>query len=454
MNFIVLVIDSLRADHLSLYGYPRLTSPVIDELGRGGKWFPNFFTVALPTLPACTSLLSGQFPLTHRVLLRKGGGDLQRRAPWLPEILARHGYATAAVDNLIVRKPWFARGFEEYMNPRLRGDEYLSSFQFNRVALRWLARQGSRPFFLYLRYGDTHTPYNPPAPYRGMFYAGDPPPPPPRSLRQLYTGPLRHLLLTQCRPGQWPTHAGPHSHDLEWCRSQYDAEIRAADDGLAELVDGLRALGRADDTTLIILGDHGESLGEHGIYFDHHGLYECTLRPPLIIASPAATGPARIDAVTQMTDVCPTILELAGLDVPATVEGRSLAGALAGRSIAGWKQVVACECTLQYKWAVRRDGWKLILSRSPDLYGNPLVELYDLEADPDERSNLAEDRPEVRERMAAEFEEWLASRLVKRGYRLDPVALEASARRFRQGWRVFRDRVRWSISTWMSVLQS
>lgn len=465
MNVVLLVIDSLRADRLSLYGYHRPTSPCMDSLGHAGAWFENFFTVGTPTLPACTSLLTGQFPLTHRVLMRKGGGDLCPRAPWLPEILQAHGYATVAIDNLATRKPWFARGFSDYLNLRVRGDEYLSAFEFNRAARPWIAAHRNQPFFLYMRYGDTHTPYAPPAAYRRLFHAHEP-----RrrrwTLGELLQSPFRHYMLTQCKPGEWPNPAGDGVVDVDWCRAQYDAEVRAADDGVAELLAHLRQLGLAENTAVVIVGDHGESLGEHDILFDHHGLYECTIRPPLIMHWPGVTtsspvplctqgegrlpaSAGRVSALAQTPDIPATVLDLLAIPRPPTMEGQSLAPLVTGRG--AWQpyaQIVACESTWMFKWAWRKAGYKLIVAREPDLYGKPPVELYDLHADPEERINLAAERGDVREAMRREFEGWLAQRLRETGQTEDPVARLGRARRRRLHCRLLRQKIRWMCRCW------
>jgi arylsulfatase A-like enzyme len=453
MNVVLLVVDSLRADRLSLYGYHRPTSPFMDALGRAEAWFPNFFTVATPTVPVCTSLLTGQFPLTHGVLMRKGGSDLAPGAPWLPELLQERGYATCAVDNLVTRKSWFARGFDAYLNLRVKGTEYLSAFEFNRGARPWIQANRNRPFFLYMRYGDPHTPYAPPPSYRHLFH-----PHQPRSgrrtLRELFASPFRNYMLTQCNPGEWPSPAGDGIADEEWCRSQYDAAVRASDDGIRELVDQLGRLGIADNTAIIILGDHGESLGEHGILFDHHGLYECTMRPPLIMRWPGVTaGVGRVEPLTQTPDIPATIVTLLGIPRPAGMEGQCMVPLLEGGG--GWRprpQAVACESTWMFKWAWRKHGHKLIVAREPDLYGRPPVELYDLAADPEEQTDIAATRPEVRDELKGEFESWLAQRLRETGQAMDPVALLGRARRCRIHRRLMRQRLRWMLKLWVPGL--
>jgi arylsulfatase A-like enzyme len=451
-NVLLLVADSLRADRLSCYGYPRPTSPRLDVLAAGGACFLQFFTPATPTEPACTSLLTGQFPLTHRVVAPSRRSRLSRRAPWLPALLATHGYATAMLDDLAWSQHW-GRGFGARLYRRTSDDEYLDGFAMNAMARPWLTAQRGRPFFLYLRYGDTHTPYWPPARYRTLFYDGDPTTANRGSLDAFYARPLKPYLVSRWlgpAARAWPGAAGSRIEDLEWCRAQYDAEVRALDDAIAELLDHLDGLGVLENTLVVVLGDHGESLGEHGVFFEHHGLYDVTIRPPLILCAPGRVAAGRrVESVVMTPDLAPTILDLLGLPVPASMEGRSLTGLLAGQPRhPPRRKVVASEATWMCKWAYRTDEYKLIVAREPDLYGGPPVELYDLAGDPGETVNLAEVRPDVRDALHTEFEGWLGRRLAALGRRRDPVKAHGSMHRKFLRPLPLRKRIKRAVGAW------
>jgi arylsulfatase len=451
-NLVLLVADSLRADRLSCYGYARPTSPRLDALAAGGARFLRFFTPATPTEPACTSLLTGQFPLTHGILAPSRRRRLSRRAPWLPAILSDHGYATAILDDLAWSEHW-ARGFGARLYRRTSEDEYLDGFAMNAMARPWLTALRDRPFFLYLRYGDTHTPYWPPARYRSLFYEGDPTTTNRGSLDAFYARPLKPYLVTRwLEPAAraWPGSSGARIEDLHWCRAQYDAEVRALDDAIAELLDHLDGLGTLQRTVVAVLGDHGESLGEHGIFFEHHGLYDATIRPPLVLWAPGRVPAGRlIDSLVMTPDVAPTLLGLLGLPAPAAMEGRSLAELLAGRSEgAPRRKVVASESTWMCKWAYRTDRYKLIVAREPDVYGGPPVELYDLAADPAECVNLAQSEPDVRDALHRELEDWLGRRLAALRYRRDPVAAHGSMHRKFLRPLPLRKRIKRAIRAW------
>ncbi|HEX8680415.1 MAG TPA: sulfatase [Chthoniobacterales bacterium] len=436
MNFLLLVIDSLRADRLSCYGYRRPTTPNLDALAAAGVLFENFFTPVTPTQPAITTLFTGQTPLTHRIFAQSGRNHLRADAPWLPELLASHGYATAAIDNLALGKKWFRRGFRDYhaMADLESGEaRHLRCTDFNREAAAWLKEHAAEPFFLYLRYGDPHTPYAAPAPYADLFYEGDPTVRNSGSLDAFYAQPLKSYLVedwlapaAQAIDGA----AGRRIEDIEWCRAQYDAEVRFADDGVAELLRHLESAGVAENTAVIVVGDHGESLGEHGIYFEHHGLYDCTIRPPLIIRWPAGTtNTRRVAAATQLSDIAPTILEMAGLPIPDAFEGSSLVPLMRGETRRHvYEQIVCCEATWMCKWAWIENGRKLIIAREPDIYGKPPLELYDLNSDPREETNLVTADADLAREMLGRFEHWLAQQLAKTGETADPLREHGSVR--------------------------
>ena len=179
----------------------------------------------------------------------------------------------------------------------------------------------------------------------------------------------------------------------------------------------------ADDTLVILTGDHGESLTEHDIYFDHHGLYDETIHVPLLMRLPGKipSGTTPLPLV-QHLDVAPTLLDACGIAAPANMEGKSLwplATAQSGQG--GWETVYCCESTWQSKWAVRTHDTKFILARQPDRHQMPMRELYDLTKDPAERHNLADERPDQTAAMEADLETWIANGLARAGRTEDPL---------------------------------
>jgi len=423
VNIVFIVIDTLRASRLGCYGYSRPTSPALDRLAAQGARFARCFAPGIPTTPAHTTLYTGLHPLTHTIVSHGGKVDLDRKIPVLPELLQAAGYTTAAVDNLYDIKPWLARGYEFYINPSFRHKMRLlvSCEEINARAIPWLREHAHETFFLFLHYWEPHTPYMPPECYR-TFY---PPDRDPFSPEHTSFEPIKRQPFWGMFGDIWFKKLGPVT-DAEYVASLYDAEIRHVDDGVAEILAALEETGLAEDTLVVLTGDHGESLYSHDIYFDHHGLYEDTIHVPLLLRHPSAIAPdTTLTPMVQHLDLAPTLLEAAGAPIPASMEGRSLWPLLTGQTgQGGWEQVICCECTWQAKWALRTETAKLILAREPDFHDMPMRELYDLAADPEEATNVIEERPQEAQAMEAELEAWIAASLARNGRSEDPLRVQ------------------------------
>src|SRR5262245_15375742 len=164
MNLVLLVVDSLRPDRLSLAGCPRRTSPFLEQLAARGVWFDRASTPVAPTRPAVATLLSGQHPLTHGIVGKRHPRRASRAMTSLPRALAAAGFDSIAVDSLARRRssPWLRQGFRKSVDLGADGS-WPDALQFDRIVERWLQRRRrARPFFVFARYGDTHTPYRPP----------------------------------------------------------------------------------------------------------------------------------------------------------------------------------------------------------------------------------------------------------------------------------------------------
>ena len=211
--------------------------------------------------------------------------------------------------------------------------------------------------------------------------------------------------------------------DAEYVASLYDAEIRHVDDGIAQILATLDETGLAENTLVVITGDHGESMYQHDIYFDHHGLYDDVIHVPLIMRLPGSvTAGNSIFPMVQHLDVMPTLLEAAGAHPPEGMDGSSLWPLATGRAEdSNCHRVICCENTWQSKWAMRTDTHKFILSRQPDRHNMPPRELYDLVSDPEETCNLAQTHPELAGEMETELESWIALGLARTGRTEDPL---------------------------------
>lgn len=425
MNIILIAIDTLSARHMSCYGYTRHTTPFIDEYVKHGVLFQSLYCQAIPTQPAYTSVYTGQYAITHGIVGHGGVRDLTRGTPVLPGILEENGYTTCAVDNLYAQKEWFARGYEFYINPSRQGQyaQVVPCEQYNARAIPWIRSHANEKFFLFVHYWDPHTPYLPPEQYRHLFYNGDPCDPKNRSLEGLwmppygeYFGKMWKVWFDQLIPGSEIT-------DAEYIVALYDSEIRHVDDGLRELLGTLEELDLVDETLVVIFSDHGEMMYKPGIYFDHHGLYDDDIHVPLIIRWPKVKPrEIRVPHLVQHIDIAPTILDMAGIPAPDSIEGKSLVPHVNGElDDPIYPFLVAEECTRMMKWGIRTEQYKYILSREQDYRGGPMRELYDLMSDPHEMTNIVEKCPDIARELEDMLEGWIASMMKKNGLTTDPL---------------------------------
>ncbi len=312
-NIVLVTIDTLRADHLSSYGYHLKTSPRIDQLAAEGARFENVHTVIPLTGPAHSSLFTSRYPQEHGA--RTNGTAVPKHSKWLslPQIFRHFGYHNAAFVSawpLIDHLTQMGRWFDTYDQRMTRKYEVFSSSRHasdvTPVVLRWLDDNHDKTFFLWVHYFDPHSPY---------------------AMHARFASP------------EGSGHSGgvPEARNKEMSAriSRYDSEIGYTDYHLGRVLDRIDLLGLRDSTLLVLTSDHGESLGEHGYVGHGRRLYEGILRVPLIMRYPEkiAAGKVVYEQVSLL-DIAPTVLDLAGLSridsqpVPTDFAGRSLAGAL------------------------------------------------------------------------------------------------------------------------------
>jgi arylsulfatase len=420
-NIVFIVVDTLRASRLGTYGYALPTSPSIDALAAQGAVFERCFAPGIPTTPAHTTMFTGVHPITHNIVCHGGQADLSRRIPVLPERLQQLNYTTAAVDNLYDIKPWLARGYEFYINPSFKHKMRLlvTCEEINARAVPWIEQHQQEPFFLFLHYWEPHTPYLPPEKYRTFYPSSKNP----FSSDYSTFEPIKRQPFWEMFKDLWFNKLGPVT-DADYIASLYDAEIRHVDDGIREILTTLERCGIADNTLVILTGDHGESMYQHDIYFDHHGLYDDVIHVPLIMRLPGVIpAGTRIQNMVQHLDIAPTVMDLVRPAVSTEgMEGSSLLPLACGTvHTGGYESIVSCENTWQKKWCLRTQTHKLILSRELDHHGMPRRELYDLVADPLETNNLADDQTQIADAMEQELEDWITNMLARLGKEKDPL---------------------------------
>jgi arylsulfatase A-like enzyme len=390
-NLLFLGIDSLRADHMSLYGYPRLTTPHMDRLAARGAVFESCFSPSIPTTPGYASMFTGMDCFSTDVVALRHEGPLGGHVKTLAEVLGDEGYNTSCVG---FSGNQASRGFQKYLDFGGWGswEEGRSpkAENLNAVAIPELQRLAAEdePFFLFLRHMDPHAPYLPPQPFERMFYHGNEFDPANTSLDPVMTfKPFCDFFASWFPPG---------CRDKDYIIAQYDGAVAYMDACIANLLAAVESLGLAENTLIVIDSDHGETHYDHECWFDHHGIYDCTLHIPLVFVYPGKvpTG-ARFADYVHMKDITPTILDLMGVKTKIKFDGRSLTPLMKGRPRVQEPEYYITEATWMRKHGWRTPEWKLIQALEPDFHFKPEIELYNLVTDPEENHNLAAKEPDV-----------------------------------------------------------
>lgn len=408
-NVVVVVVDTLRADHLGSYGYQRATSPHIDALAADGVRFSTAVTSAPWTLPAMATLWTSLYPSVHGATKRSNertwAFDRQHFVPssaldesrlTLAEVLQAHGFATAAfVDGCYPGKVFgFGQGFDVFVEPDAPG------IRFNVEALLdWLDRSRPERFLAYLHIIEVHSPYEAPSEplkIRGRTDADA------ERVRQVLAEERRRYEGFDFDPGYHGSIDGsldtltrlktpglsPSARDLEHLIALYDRGIAYTDYWIGRLVAELQERHLYDDTLLIVTADHGEE------FLDHHGLehgltfYDELLRVPLIMRIPGYGSGTTIGAQVGLIDVMPTVLDLVGVHDALPLQGVSLVPLLEGQSLPD--RLLYAEADVAGKRiAMRSNKIKYIQT----VKGRQR-EAYDLAADPHEIHNLCSDNPD------------------------------------------------------------
>jgi len=421
-NIILISIDTLRPDRLGCYGHKMETSPFIDKLAGRGVLFKNAIAQSPWTLPSHMSILTSLYPSVHLANSKKNN-KLSEEKVCLAEILKKEGYYTAAfVDGGWLRHKFgFNQGFDIY------DDEGGRIARINKKVMKFLEENFQKKFFLFMHVYDVHGPYEPPPPYNEMFYKGN------------KDDPNNHSMDFIKSIGYHKYQKFDNITDINYVKSLYAGEIRYVDNELGKLFAKMGELEIFDNTLLVFLSDHGESLFEHHVYIGHGiFLFDNEVKIPLIIKPPKGNYRKRvIYNQVESIDVMPTILDL--LDLPANKEaqGKSLVKFMKNQKVASKDNFAFGESSNTGGTGfVRTNKWKFISKMKINL--NELVQglkpsnkinltkyiideeqLYDLENDPQERNNLIKKEPEVAKKLKDRLIKWeednkkIASRMEK-----------------------------------------
>jgi arylsulfatase A-like enzyme len=442
-HLLLITVDTLRADHLGLYGYRRATSPVIDELGRHGVVFENAIVQWPATTPSMVSMFSGTYPQKNGIVILAYPQHVPDELEMFPEVLQARGFRTAAVigNGVLGRESNFRQGFEVYRElwmdresygPRPKEADHATDVALELLA--GLADSGDR-FLLWVHYIDPHLPYVPPAGYAERFM-GD-----------AHFRSQRAPVNADNQPWKGIPHQqwekADKEDDLAVYVARYDGEIRFVDDQIGRLLRELERRSLAEETLVAFTSDHGESLGEHDYYLNHgHLAYEEQVRVPLVFRWPGGRyGGCRIAKPVELRGLAPTLLEAMG--VPAEEirhSAPSLLPAIRGEGEAALPESVFTEAGsfetrkgARYTLAVRKGSRKLVLPRSKwarERAGGRTVELYHLASDPAEAQDLAGAHPGEVAQLRRELRAWIrSSQAVRRKAPPQPARVRDETRR-------------------------
>ena len=365
LNVIVITLDTTRWDRLGAYGDTRAVTPHLDRLAAEGVLFEQAITSAPLTLPAHSTLFTSLLPPRHGIR-DNGGYVLDPAHTTLATVLKESGRQTGAfVGAFVLDSKWgLNQGFDTYIDgfdvskykSVSLGDVARTAGEVVDHALPWLDAQKGKPFFAWMHFYDAHSPYDPPEPFKTQF------------------------------------------------RNQpYAGEIAYVDHQVGRILQWLDATNLADRTIVVAIGDHGESLNEHRE--STHGLYvyDATLRIPFIVRAPFASMQGRrVGSTVRSEDVMPTLLDLLGTGGPSGMEGRTLLPLMTGST-----ETMDLDAYSESLYAFNHYGWselKALRSGRFKYIATTKPELYDLERDPGELTNIYAERRQLAERMAAELQ--------------------------------------------------
>lgn len=396
-NVIFILVDTLRADHLGTYGYSRPTSPNLDAFARETLKFDDARSQASCTFPSANSILTSRWPVAFLGQPNQALG-IPEGIPSLAEILHTQGFRTVAVSaSAVVRNTpsrfnptaGYGRGFDVFQEDCV----WKSAACVNRQAEPFLKR-GEQPLFLYLHYIDPHGPYQPPRTWRHKFAKGRPDK---RWVRIGDPNPIGNWIYKgHENPGFTPA-------DLQYLKNLYDDEIAFFDQNFADLLESLRSSGLLDESIVVFASDHGEEFLEHGHIKHCRTVFDNSIRVPMLLRIPGVDA-RTVSLPVQNLDLVPTILDYLGIGTGGyTLEGRSLRPVLEeDHDSRGAPREL--QYALQGTFRSASDGrYKLI----QDLAAGTAA-LYDLEADPGEKSDVLRRERRAYFRLRDSLAGWIA----------------------------------------------
>lgn len=396
---VLLVIDTLRRDHVGAYGYEKNTTPHLDSLAKEGVLFKDAYSNCSWTQPSMASLFTGAYPLVHKVTEPPdsefvAAAVLPPGVTTMAEFLKAEGMTTHAVSS----QPWCndLSGFDQGFDGFEKVSTILDTREAEKVmdqSLEWLEKQGpDEDFFLYIHIMGPHFPYIPPPEWQGKF-----------------TGPrlpeIRSMLedknyVDQSRVLHKKRHRFASDDGLlAELEGLYDEEVAFSDHQLARLMARLDKQGMSEGTMVIVLSDHGEEFVEHGRFFHGHSLYRELLEVPLVIWYPPLGKGVEVDDMVSLVDVFPTLIELFDGKKPDHCQGKSLApllwkdgghGPILAELVGhGLGKLTTPDYSFIYQGEIRDKSEQTML--------------FDRKADPHEEKDISDKKPELNNEMLSRF---------------------------------------------------
>jgi arylsulfatase A-like enzyme len=369
---IIYLVDTLRSDHLGVYGYARKTTPELDAFAKDSVVFDAAIAHASWTKPSVASILTSRLPGQHKAVQLRDPLDASNLT--IAERLDARGWATgAAIANSVIygAESEFDRGFDVFAGLHGEGDQRSKLVGADVVvdsALAFLRSRQGLPTFLYVHTMDPHVPYEPPPPFDRMFEPFPAPGHPARDPRTDYKEPL----------------------DRERMIAQYDGDVAFGDREFGRFVRELKAAGLYEDALVVFLADHGEEFLDHGSWLHGRSLFDELIHVPLVVKLPGNRGAGRrVAEQVQGLDIVPTVLEAMGLPLPRDLGGQPLQRALAGGAT---PRTALAEISHRgfVAYGARTEGDKFVRRFSPvddELY-------FDLLRDPKEQASVAGQHPQ------------------------------------------------------------
>jgi arylsulfatase A-like enzyme len=441
MKILFIDIDTLRPDHMSCYGYLRNTTPNIDKIAEEGIRFNRYYCSDAPCLPSRAALITGMFGI-HNGVVGHGGTGADRRIMGAARdfrdktdennfhnIFRKAGMYTASLSTFPERHSawWFNAGFNETHNVGKGGIE--SGDEVLPVALDWIDRNARKEnWFLHVHLWDPHTPYRVPASFGNPFEK--------EPLPSWFTQKVidRHVkcvgphtinelnMYDDAENPKFPRFPGKASDGkgLRRIIDGYDCGVAFADHIVGKIFDALRAGGVFDETAVIVTSDHGENFGELGIYAEHGTADRATCRIPMIIRWPGGRK-GTDDGLHYNIDLCPTMAELLGVPGYAGWDGSSYADTLKKDGHDGRPYLVLSQMAHVCQRSVRYDRWLYLRTYHDGFHLFPAEMLFDLEEDPHEQKNIAEQHLEICGRAARMLLEWHDAMMKTSDSMIDPL---------------------------------